>query len=789
MIAVERGREGEMAHLRWILAAPALVPALLSPAAAQDYSTGSPAAAPITLPTIEVVGATPLLGSGVDRNKVPAQTQVLTAPDITRDGNANALRALNEQVPGVSLDAAAGNPFQPSLFYHGFQASPLQGNPQGLAVYLNGARFNQAFGDTVNWDLIPDLAIERMNLVGSNPVFGLNALGGALSVQMKNGFTYHGTETDALGGSFGKYQGESQYGVQSGNVAAYIATSGLHEGGWRDLQSSDLGNLYGDLGWRGDRGEVHVNLTAAQTRLNGPGTSPVELLAVNPAAQFTAPNLITNDYAQVNLSGTYNVSDDTSLQGNLYYDYLLQKVANGNVPDVTPCDDGSGFLCENPGVFATDRNGNPIPDFLNGGPYSELDQQSTNTNGYGASLQATNHHELFGHPNQFIAGFSFDGAQTLFGASSEIGGLSLEDRVFAGPGITIDQADGSIAPVRVAVSNAYYGAFFTNTIDITPQLSGNVSGRFNFEQIDLADQLGSALTGNHTYSRFNPSGGLTYKILPGLNVYASYADANRAPTPAELTCASAASPCSLANFFVGDPNLQQVVSHTIEAGVRGQFRPFAGATVSSDLAYYHSALDNDILFVNSPIQGRAFFQNVGATLRQGVDIDLKLKTDRLFAWVGYSYIDASFQTGFTESSENNPAADANGNIQIQPGDRLPGIPANQFKVGVDYKLTDAWTVGGTAIYAAGQFLFGDEANLTPQTPPYLVLNLHSSYQVTKNFQLFALIENVSNATYYTFGTFSPTSSVPIVQAPGASNPRSYSPAAPIAATVGIRATF
>jgi iron complex outermembrane recepter protein len=779
-----------MAHRGWILAAPALVVALLpAAAAAQDNSAGSPAAAPITLPTVEVVGATPLLGSGVDRYKVPAQTQVLTDKDITRDGNADALRALNEDVPGVTLDAAAGNPFQPSLFYHGFQASPLQGNPQGLAVHLNGARFNQAFGDSVNWDLIPDLAIDRMDLVGSNPVFGLNALGGALSVQMKNGFTYHGAEIDALGGSFAKYQGELQYGAQSGNVAAYVAASGLHEGGWRDLQSSDPGNFYGDLGWRGDRGEAHVSVTAAQTRLNGPGTSPVELLAVDPAAQFTAPNLIANDYTQVVLSGSYEISDTTSLQGNFYYDYFLQKVVNGNVPVVTPCDDASGFLCQSPGVYATDRNGNPISDFLNGGRYSELDQQSTNTNGYGASLQATSHHQLFGRPNQFIVGFSFDGAQTLFGASTEIGGLSLDDRVFAGPGITIDQLDGSIAPVRVAVANAYYGAFFTNTIDLTPQLSGNVSGRFNFEQIDLADQLGSTLTGNHTYSRFNPSGGLTYKIFPGLNIYASYADANRAPTPAELTCASAASPCSLANFFVGDPNLQQVVSHTVEAGVRGRFHPFAGATVSSSVGYFHSALDNDILFVNSPIQGRAFFQNVGSTLRQGVDIDLRLKTDRLLAWVGYSHIAATFQTGFTASSENNPAADAAGNIRVQPGDRLPGIPANQFKLGVDYQLTDAWTLGGTAIYASGQFLFGDEANLTPQTPPYLVLNLHSSYQVTKNFQLFALIENVANAAYYTFGTFSPTSSVPIVQVPGASNPRSYSPAAPIAATVGIRATF
>jgi iron complex outermembrane recepter protein len=778
-----------MVDLRQVLPGAALPLLMLSAVAAAQDTASTDAETPLTLPPVEVVGATPLLGSGVDRDKVPAQTQVLTDQDISRNGYPQALRALNEDVPGVTLDAAAGNPFQPNLLYHGFLASPLQGNPQGLAVYLNGARFNQPFGDTVNWDLIPDLAIDRMDLVGSNPVFGLNALGGALSVRMKNGFTYQGGEVDLLGGSFAHYQGNFQYGVQSDNVAAYVAATGLHEGGWRDLQSSNLGNFYGDLGWRGYGGEVHINVTAAQTRLNGPGTSPVELLAVNPSAPFTAPNLITNKYTQVNLTGSYDINDATSLQGLVYYTYLLQKVYNGNVPDLSACNDGSGLLCEAPGVVGTGLNGNPIADFLNGGPYSDLDQQSTNTNGYGVSLQVTNRDDLFGRPNQFIAGFSFDGAQTLFGASTQIGGLSLSDRVFAGPGTTIDQSDGSIAPVRVAISDAYYGVFFTDTLDFTSQLSGNVAGRYNLAHIDLSDQLGTALTGNHTYSRFNPAGGLTYKIFPGLTVYASYADANRAPTPAELTCASAASPCSLANFFTGDPNLQQVVSHTIEAGVRGQFRPLEGTTVRSSIAYYRSTLDNDILFVNSPIQGRAFFQNVGTTLRQGVDLSLQAQTDRLLAWIAYSYIDATFQTGFTESSENNPGADANGNIQIQPGNRLPGIPRNLWKLGVDYKVTDAWSIGGTGVAASGQFLFGDEANLTPKTPAYLALNLHTSYQLTPHLQLFGLVENVLNTTYYTFATFSPTSSVPIVQVPGATNTRSYSPAAPIAGTVGIRVTF
>ena len=749
--------------------------------------------AELILPPIEVIAPTPLLGSGVDRGKVPAETSVLTGQDITRNGPANALGALNQMAPGAALTSASGNPFQPSLFYHGFQASPLQGTPQGLAVYINGARFNQPFGDTVDWDLIPDLAIDRMNLLGANPVFGLNALGGSLAVQMKNGFTYHGGEVDLLGGSFGKYQGEFQYGRQSGSVATYVAASGLHEDGWRQTQSSDIANFFGNIGWRGTRGELHLDVIAANNRLNQPGATPVQLLAVNPAAVFTAPNLVTNRYARINLTGSGDISDRTSLQGDLYYDYFLQKVFNGDVSDFAPCDDGaafSGFLCEAPGVFATDRNGNPIPDFLNGGPYADLDRQSTNTNGYGASLQVTNHRPLFGRPNQLIAGVSFDGGQTLFGASTAIGGFDPQTQMaFGGTGIVVDQADGSIAPVRVAISNAYYGGFFTDTYDLTPSLSANVAGRFNLAQIDLHDQLGTALTGNHIYSHFNPAAGLTWKVRPGLSLYASYAEANRAPTPAELSCANAASPCSLANFFVGDPNLKQVVAHTVEAGVRGRLVPFAGATLSPEASFYHTTLDNDIAAIFSPIQDRAFFQNVGSTLRQGVDLSLRLETKRLLVWLAYSYIDAEFQTGFTESSPNNPEANAAGEIQVKPGDRLPGIPANLFKLGVDYKATDAWTIGGTAIFASGQFLFGDEANLTPPTPSYFVVSLHTSYQITEHFQLFGLLQNAFDAKYYTFGTFSPVTAVPNVLVPDATNPRSYSPAAPIAVTVGLRATF
>jgi iron complex outermembrane recepter protein len=741
----------------------------------------------ITLPPVDVIGASPLIGSGIDRNTVPAETQVLNSNDLKREGTPNLVNSLNQQVGGVTLNSGSGNPFQPTFFYHGYAASPLQGTPQGLAVYVNGVRFNQPFGDTVDWDLIPNIAIDKVNIEGSNPVFGLNALGGSVNIQLKNGFTWQGFEGDVSGGSFGQVQGEFQYGLQAGDTSTYVAGTVLHQNGWRDLQSSNLQNIYGDIGWRGHASELHLNLTGAHSVLNGPGTSPVELLAVDPSEQFTAPNQISNQYGAVSLTGDFSLSDTTSIQAVTYYRYFLQRVINGNAPNDTPCDDGSGFLCFDGGVSTT-LGGAFIPDFLNGGPYSELDNQTTNTNAYGASVQVTNTNDVFGLKNHFVAGTSFDGAQTMFSATSFIGGLTALDRVFIGPGVVIDEP-GTNSPVRVGISNATYGLYLADTLNLTPQLAVTLSGRFNAAQINLSDQNGGDLSGNHSYNHFNPAGGVTYRFAPWLTAYAGYAVANRAPTPAELSCAGPQNSCSLANFFVGDPDLQQVVSHTEEAGIRGVFEPFEGANFSYNLALFRSTLDNDIAFVNSVTQGRAFFANIGQTRRQGIDAGLQLKTDRWLAYVNYSFINATYRSGFVESAGNNPAGDADGNLTVQPGNRLPGIPAQQAKLGVYYKATDKWTVGGTAIVASSAYLFGDEANLTAPLPGYFTLNLSTSYQVTEHVQLFAWAENITNARYYTFGTFSPTSSVFIAQAPGATNPRSYSPAAPVGGFGGVRVTF
>ena len=220
----------------------------------------APATTPVpsALPAFQVIATTPVTGIGFDRNKVPAMAQTVTAEDFSRAYSPNVLDALQQRIPGVITTDVQGNGFFQDLRYRGFAASPLQGTPQGLAVYMQGVRINEAFGDTVNWDLIPTIAIGRADIWTNNPAFGLNALGGAVSLQMKDGFNYNGFEFDATGGSYGRVGGSMQYGVRSGEWGLYLAAEGFKDDGWRYQSPSRIGRFYGDLGWRGTDAEVHL---------------------------------------------------------------------------------------------------------------------------------------------------------------------------------------------------------------------------------------------------------------------------------------------------------------------------------------------------------------------------------------------------------------------------------------------------------------------------------------------------------------------------------------------------
>jgi outer membrane receptor protein involved in Fe transport len=721
----------------------------------------------------------------------------LTAADISRTGSPDFLGALTRNFAGVTLQDAQNNPWQPNLVYRGFVASPLQGQAQGIAVYLDGARFNQPFGDTVQFDLLPEAAIRSVNLLDKSAVYGLNALGGALTLETKTGASDPGLEASFSHGRFGMTEASIAGGTSWGDWSAFGAFQYTRDDGWRDHSPSTLYNGYADMGFDTATGGLHLKLVGANTDLTGNGVSPVELLAADRRAVFTWPDNSRSRYGRVSLHPWVALSDTTRLEGTLYAQKLTLRTVNGDAADIEGCEDedDEGYVCletvggdgdDEEQAVLTDANGNPIADTLGGEGYGVLNRGRTATRAMGALVQLIDKRTLGAGENVFALGFSYDTSRTRFGTSTELGALT-DDRSVDGLGSIIAQEDGAIAPVGLIAHTDYWGVFAQDRLPITSRLSAEIALRYNVARIVMQDQIGTALNGRHRFERLNPGIEFDYALSDGISLRAGYAESNRVPTPAELSCADENAPCSLTNFFVADPPLKQVVAKSWEAGAKGKGQ-IGGFAIDWLLSAYRTDNRNDIQYVASEIRGRAYFRNIGMTRRQGVEATLRASRGGFSAGLSYAFTDATYRAPLTLSSPANPAADEDGLIAVERGDRLPGIPRHSATMSLDY-AGKGWTVGGDIIGRSGQYLVGDEGNDEAKLDGYAVVNLRASVDLIKGVSLFGTLNNAFNRRYATFGTFSEVDEIELEEAPGASNPRAYGPGAPRRWQVGVKALF
>ncbi|MCI0599352.1 MAG: TonB-dependent receptor [Beijerinckiaceae bacterium] len=767
--------------------------------------TASPGAT-IMLPEVDVVSTSPLPAGGEKRDKIPAMVQTVPAEDFTRTKSPNVTDTLQQRVAGaVSIDVN-GNPFSQDLFYRGFVASPRQGVPQGIAVYQNGIRVNEAFGDTVNWDLISPQAIYRADVFTNNPVFGLNALGGAISLQMKNGFLWQGFTTQVLGGSFGRVSGLFEYGKQTDEYSIYVTGDATRDGGWRYFSPSTLFRLYGDLGFRTPGNELHFTASGARTMLGVVGPTPVALLARNDSAVFTSPQTTLNEAGAVALNGKFDINPKWSIASNFYIRTFQQYHTDGNDADIEDCEDTPGFLCLDSEGFSTmnerafvilDQSGRPIS-FSPTTVYGTIDRTAVHATTFGMALQATSNDAILDHENYLTFGASVDRSLLSFGSNSQLGTIFPNFAVgfggFPGSGSLISTA-GRIGyvPTNLTGNTTYYGVYALDTFTITPELALTAGGRLNIAQILTQDASGVApeLNINAAYSRINPVAGITYKILPTVTAYGGYSESNRAPTPLELDCADRNRPCLLENSLVADPPLNQVVAHTFEAGLRGGQPVFDTGGVAWKAGFFRTNSTDDIIALASTIPGRGFFTNVPSTLRQGAEAEASFYYGNLLAYVNYAFVDATYQFSGTLASPNNPFANAEGNILVTPGDHIPGIPRHLVKFGGDYALTPKFKLGADVLVAGAQYFVGDDSNQNPKLPLYWVMNLRAYYQLTENVQFFGLINNLFNNRNATFGTFFEpgTSAQLATSVPFTHNPRTVTPLQPISFYGGVKVTF
>jgi iron complex outermembrane receptor protein len=744
-----------------------------------------PVAEPAVDPTHEtvVVAATPLHGSLLPIDRVAANVQTATGEAIDAHHNLDLSEYMNESLGSVGINQVQESPLQPDLQYRGFVASPILGASEGLSVFLNGVRLNEPFGDIVNWDLLPPDAILSLNLMpGSNPLFGLNTLGGALSMETKTGFSSPGAEAELSGGSFGRRIVELEAGGHGEHWGTFGAGRFFTEDGWRQHSPSQALNGFLSTSYRKDGSMLDLSLIGASTALAGIGASPIELLAQDRSAVFTYPDETHNRMLMAILRGDRPLSATSHLSATAYYRVSRTLTANGDHGQWDACTTAgqTGNLCADDGTTPIlDRAGNPVP--LPAAPFNASDNTTiTHQIGLGASLQGSFEAPLGGHENHLFVGGSADEGIIRFRSQTVLATLDDNRRTvdtdFIDP-TSLVAVDGTVKTL---------GLYASDTFAPRPDLFLSLSARFNLSVQSLQDQLGGDLGGDSQYQRLNPALGLSYQPRPQIGVYGSYSESARAPTPMELTCASPTDPCRLPNEFVADPPLQQVVARTFEAGVRGRMG-HGRAFVDYALSAFHTANSNDILFISAgPLTNEGYFANVGDTLRQGLETRLRGRVrlgprgGRLEWSASYTYLDATFQTPFVSPSVNHPLA-VNGEINVAAGAHLPSIPAHVGKASLTWFAPFGLGLGATALGNGGQTYRGDEANLLPQIPGYLIINLRADYSFTHRISTFVRVDNVFDAGYSTFGVLGDAAAV----IPSFSDPRFQGPGAPRAAWVGV----
>ncbi|AXS80485.1 TonB-dependent receptor [Dechloromonas sp. HYN0024] len=753
-------------------------PSLLSVALAIAIAPAFAADPVVTTATVEVIGTTPLSGIGVPRLHLPANVQTVSGQQLEDQESLNLPEFMARQLPSVTVNEIQGNPFQQNINYRGFTASPLLGTPQGLSIYLDGVRINEPFGDTVNWELLPNSAIAGMDLIpGSNPAFGLNTLGGAIAIRTKDGFSHAGSKMELSGGSFGRSNLELEHGGHSGAIGWYVGGDWFREDGWRDFSHSDAKQLFGKLSFRHAAGELDLSLTRAVTRMTGNGLVPESMLAARREQIFTQPDITRNNLTQVALNGRLWLSDAQSLSGNVYFRHNKISTLNGDLND----------------EFA-------------GGPFDGLSDDDSGANNRTRTTQrgtgASGQWNLTTERQQLGVGASIDVARMSFAQTQEIG--------------VINAARGVTPTADPVVENALHGTtrtssiFVTDTFALAKNLHLTGAARYNMSRVTTHDELNLSppnLDGDHSYHQLNPALGLSWQVLPALNAYAGFSQGNRIPTPIELGCADPANPCTLPNSMASDPYLKQVVARTLEAGLRGKM---AGG-IDWNAGVFRTLSRDDILFVGTS-HSAGYFTNYGKTRRQGLELGLNGSQHRVDWQINYSYLKASFQSEACLLAANNSSAGsaaecpASDEIFVRKGDQMPGLPNHSLKLGLSWRAVDWLRIGGNVQAFSGQIARGNENNQHQagtvagqafegdgKIPGYAILNLNAEARLGGGWQVFAKINNVFDKHYATAaalainpfdaaGSFTNSS-------PAWRHETFVAPGAPRSAWVGVRYSF
>jgi len=755
------------------------------------------------LKEVEVVGTSPLPGIGIEKDKLPYDVQTVTDEQLYRGQSLNLTDYMSRNLLGVNINEVQGSPFQADITYRGFRLSGILGSSQGMSVYLDGVRVNEPFGDVVNWDMIPESAINNVTLVpGSNPIYGLNTLGGALAFTTKSGLTAPGTEVKLQAGSFGRMRADVAYGSKSDDgYHNFISATGFREDGWRDYSNGQLGNVFAKVGRQQDDSNWTLSLLHGRSNLLGNGLLPSYsygsgLHFANGAESDDGTATFTSRTAgmyETNRRWVYTHSDRTENQLTMV-NFGLQRLLDSETELALNAYVRNSKRKTVGGDAEIEAEFDPVTDVFDGHDIDAvLNKTSLSQTSYGSSVNLTKILEN----HQLNAGASFDASKSSFLGSQDSRCTLSDTRGVSGCTSSRDEA-------KLIGKSYALGVYASDTFKVDERTHLTAAARFNHAQVknDLTSYVnanGDAVNRNtnesFSYNSLNPSIGATYKSSEAITLFGNIGQSNRVPTAIELGCADANYPCRLPTGLQADPYLKQVIARTIETGFRWKL---SGDT-SMSASIYRSENKDDILFRSLTGSGLGYFQNFSKTRRQGLDLSAFTTFGPVTVQAGYSYLEATYQaSGILFGGERE--------IEIKPGTKIAGLPEHTFKIASDYKFNEKLTLGGTVLGVTSSVSQGNEdgkvgfkegadidqqSTVNAKISGYFLLNLHGIYQAEKGLEYFARVNNVLDARHETYGLMAMSmfdANGAVVSGPATVN-RFVAPGAPRNFMVGLRYRF
>jgi len=693
---------------------------------------------PTRLPELSVTAPARLPGAPLPLSSVPATVNIVPGDRLRATGAVTLQEALT-RLPGVTSNDQQGNSWQMDLSFRGFRSTSVTGESQGLSVFVDGVRVNEPTVEEVNFDLLPLDDIERLEVIrGPAAVFGRNTLGGVVNIITRRGAPVYEIVPGVEGGSFGRQKYRLQVGGASAPFDYYVAGTFFREDGWRDVSESRVGKLFAKIGLKSGETDVTLSYQRAENRIEQPGSLPYSDLKRDRTLNYTGGDFFK---PLVNLA-------TLSLRQELGSDLALSLTGFGRWLDAEQ--------------FNVNQLGANARTF-------------TGTTSAGGTAQVTHEASLLGRANRLVVGVDAAHHEARVRVFEETSGER--------------ELESLIGDNQTAV-----GLYLQDTLDVArnmllagDRLVATVAVRWDWLRHDIDDRSPPgdrpSAAGVSTFSRANPSIGFNYNLSPAFGLYFNYAEGFRAPAFLELTCAGPGAICpGLQAGVAPDPPLKAVSARNYEVG----FRTRPTRWLDGELALFRADVSDDIFSISPNGTTGLFFQNVGDTRRQGVEISVDARAAQsLEARLSYTYTEATFQDDLVLATPRLTAGCAAPPCTqtVRAGNDLPLMPRHKLSASVDYRPTPWLTLWLSASYVASQRLRGDEENVERSLTDYVVLNagLRTGW---RGFSAFITVNNLLNNEYETFGTFAPNGKVA-----GAPVERFLTPAPPINVLAGASYRF